>query len=76
MGLHFKSHLAASNVVRDVRHLVYKIGTQCRSWTDARPILVKEGLALHQHVVLTEGAIEEVPDAGVVGHHEPAHAVR
>jgi hypothetical protein len=42
----------------------------------ARLVVLKEGLALHEAVVLGQAAVEEVADAGVVGQHQPAHAVR
>ena len=41
----------------------------------AYPVLVQEGFALHEHVILAEAAIEEVTNAGVVGYHEPADTV-
>lgn len=42
---------------------------------EACPVLVQEGFALHEHVVLAETAIEKVADAGVVGNHQSTHSV-
>lgn len=39
-------------------------------------VVVQEGLALHELVILAEAVVEEVADAGVVGQHQPAHPVR
>lgn len=39
-------------------------------------VVVQEGLALHELVVLTEAVVEQVADAGVVGQHQPTHPVR
>lgn len=39
------------------------------------PILIKESLPLHEHVVLAKAAVEEMSNAGVVSYHKPAHAV-
>lgn len=39
-------------------------------------VVVQEGFALHELVVLAEAVIKEVADAGVVGQHEPTHPVR
>ena len=47
-----------------------------RPMTEQYLVVVQEGLALHELVVLAEAVVEEVADAGVVGQHEPAHSVR
>lgn len=39
-------------------------------------VVVQEGLALHELVVLAEAVVEQVADAGVVCQHEPAHTMR
>ena len=38
-------------------------------------VVLHKGVALEQLVKLAEGAVEEVADGGVVGQHQPAHAV-
>ena len=47
-----------------------------RPTTEQYLVVVQEGLALHELVILAEAVIEEVADTGVVGQHEPAHSVR
>ena len=41
----------------------------------AHLVVVQEGLALHELVVLVDASVEEVTDGCVVGQHEPAHTV-
>ena len=38
-------------------------------------VVVQEGLALHEFVVLAEAMVEQVADTGVVGQHQPTHPV-
>lgn len=42
---------------------------------ETRLVVVDEGFAPHEPVKRADGAVKEVPDPGVVGQHEPAHAV-
>lgn len=44
--------------------------------TEQYLVVVQEGFALHELIVLAEAVVEEVADAGVVGQHEPTHPVR
>ena len=42
----------------------------------AHLVVVEEGLALHQLVILANALVEEVADGGVVCQHQSAHPVR